>query len=68
MTYQGLSRLRAYRTGLAEDLATLRTFVGTEESHGISEAERQLLVLQTIVMSDLLDILNKRVELQNGSK
>ena len=64
MTYQRLSRLRAYRTGLA----TLRTFVGTEESHGISEAERQLLVLQTIVMSDLLDILNKRVELQNGSK
>jgi len=63
MTYQGLSRLRAYRTGLAEDLATLRTFVGTEESHGISEAERQ-----TIVMSDLLDLLNKRVELQNGSK
>jgi len=63
MTYQGLSRLRAYRTGLAEDLATLRTFVGTEESHGISEAGRQ-----TIVMSDLLDILNKRVELQNGSK
>ena len=63
MTYQRLSRLRAYRTGLAEYLATLRTFVGTEESHGISEAERQ-----TIVMSDLLDILNKRVELQNGSK
>lgn len=63
MTYQRLSRLRAYRTRLAEDLATLRTFVGAEESHGISEAERQ-----TIVMSDLLDILNKRVELQNGSK
>ena len=59
MTYQRLSRLRAYRTGLA----TLRTFVGTEESHGVSEAERQ-----TIVMSDLLDILNKRMELQNGSE
>ena len=39
MTYQRLSRLRAYRTGLA----TLRTFVGTEESHGISEAERQTI-------------------------